>query len=197
MNETVCRQCQQEQVLYAKGMCRRCYNYELRTGRPRPRDMRSKKPFVCPQCGDERKKYAKGLCRRCYSYQFRHGISRPKGYGAIDMQALERMFMSGYSLSQVSAETGHDPRTIKKYLPRLSPDAQKQIAYRVGRGHPKITYAETMEVYRLRLGGMTVQAIADRFGVHKSTISRMCKQIDTFDPSALLVKEPEPALATL
>jgi transcriptional regulator with XRE-family HTH domain len=38
-----------------------------------------------------------------------------------------------------------------------------------------MTEAEISEMRRLRAMGLTLQQIADRFGVHKSTVWRICR----------------------
>jgi len=64
-----CQHCKQKEFLFAKNMCRPCYDKV---------HVRPKK--VCVQCGKEDTYSAKGMCASCYSkYSYQRKIMAKKG----------------------------------------------------------------------------------------------------------------------
>ena len=56
MVNRICKECKKEKPHEAKGLCKTCYNKQLK-----PRIIR------CNNCKENRAHEAKGLCRSCYS----------------------------------------------------------------------------------------------------------------------------------
>jgi hypothetical protein len=70
----------QNYILPGSGLCNRCHQYQLRTGRPRPEYLFNR-PFVgaaaCNNCGRDDSQIISGLCPACRTHLKRRGEPRP------------------------------------------------------------------------------------------------------------------------
>ena len=80
----VCTQCTQEAPHWAHGLCRVCYWYQRRTGRPRPRslDVGPQRCVGCDRLLTPQHRHAFGACRACYQIwrNWRRRVTRRPWY---------------------------------------------------------------------------------------------------------------------
>lgn len=149
--------------------------------------MAKKKKAICKQCG-EKTVYAKGLCRACYAYQLTNdGKQRtPSVYRnrvtESDANEFAALLLAGESLTAIAGITGFNINTVRSHLGEneaLRAGREEEIDHmltirnRIRAVNPSLTLEQVEAIRKEREAGTQLSELAKKYGVSKSTISRV------------------------
>lgn len=74
-NRRLCKNCH-EGIAFVKELCRRCYEYQLRTGKRRPKHLWRDACLNCGKPYNKPRDLIKGRCKNCYHHWCKYGRDR-------------------------------------------------------------------------------------------------------------------------